>query len=42
LSVEAVHARLIWLELAAVAINPVGAFGGVVSPEPAALKVASA
>ena len=41
MSVEAVHAKLIWLEPAAPAVNPDGAVGGVVSPEPeAARKVA--
>jgi hypothetical protein len=32
LSVEAVQLRLIWVEEATVAVNPVGAVGGVVSP----------
>ena len=40
LSVEAVHARLIWLALAAVAVKLDGAVGGVVSPEADAEKVA--
>jgi hypothetical protein len=31
LSVDAVHPRLIWLELAGVAVNPDGAVGAVVS-----------
>jgi hypothetical protein len=30
-SVDAVHERLIWLQLAAVAVNPVGTDGAVVS-----------
>ena len=32
-SVEAVHERLIWLQLAAEAVKPVGIVGGVVSEQ---------
>jgi hypothetical protein len=33
-SVDALHDRLIWLQLAAVAVNPVGTDGGLVSAPP--------